>query len=140
MREKSMKNIKSELDDWMRAEYKRSDFGEIVRGKYATTQVDFAELTELLLAVIGEDDGIKFTHHSQRNFLADHRSGEWTYEIDNANQITLRYWLSELGNIEAAISNPPTVTTPKDRTELQDALLKGVTSLKTKVAALKDRQ
>ena len=30
-----MKKAKSELDDWMRPEYKRSDFGEIVRGKYA---------------------------------------------------------------------------------------------------------
>ena len=29
-----MKNIKSELNDWGRPEYKRSDFGEIVRGKY----------------------------------------------------------------------------------------------------------
>ena len=66
MREKSMKNIKSELNDWMRPEYKRSDFGELVRGKYAATQVDFAELTALLLACIGEDEGIKFIHHSNR--------------------------------------------------------------------------
>ena len=33
--EKSMKKAKSELNDWGRPEYKRSDFGEIVRGKYA---------------------------------------------------------------------------------------------------------
>jgi hypothetical protein len=26
---------KSELNDWLRPEYKRSDFGELVRGKYA---------------------------------------------------------------------------------------------------------
>ena len=26
---------KSELNDWGRAEYKRADFGELVRGKYA---------------------------------------------------------------------------------------------------------
>jgi hypothetical protein len=62
-----------------------------VRGKYATTQVDFAELTALLLSVIGEDEGIKFTHHSIGNYMADHGPDEWTYEIDNANQITLRY-------------------------------------------------
>ena len=127
-----MKNIKPELDDWGRPEYKRSDFGEVVRGKYAAAQVDFAELTGLLLAVIGEDDGIKFIHHSIGNSLADHYSGDWTYEIDNANQITLRCWLSEFGSVEEAISHPPVVMTPKDRTELQDALLKGVTNLKNK--------
>ena len=30
------KTKKSELNDWGRAEYKRSDLGELVRGKYAT--------------------------------------------------------------------------------------------------------
>lgn len=30
-----MKKAKSELNDWGRPEYKRSDFGELVRGKYA---------------------------------------------------------------------------------------------------------
>ena len=30
-----MKNAKSELNDWPRPEYKRSDFGELVCGKYA---------------------------------------------------------------------------------------------------------
>lgn len=30
-----MKKAKVELNDWLRPEYKRSDFGEIVRGKYA---------------------------------------------------------------------------------------------------------
>ena len=30
-----MKKSKSELRDWLRPEYKRSDFGEFVRGKYA---------------------------------------------------------------------------------------------------------
>ncbi|CDI03455.1 conserved hypothetical protein [Candidatus Competibacter denitrificans Run_A_D11] len=30
-----MKKIKSEMADELRSEYKRSDFGEIVRGKYA---------------------------------------------------------------------------------------------------------
>lgn len=129
-----MKNIKPELDDSMRAEYKRSDFGEIVRGKYAATQVDFAELTALLLTVIGEDDGIKFTHHSIGNYLADHRAGEWTYEIDNANQITLRYWLDPLRSLSEEISNPPCVITPKERSELQSALLGGVKKLKAKVS------
>jgi hypothetical protein len=30
-----MKKAMSELNDWPRPEYKRSDFGELVRGKYA---------------------------------------------------------------------------------------------------------
>ena len=135
-----MKNIKSELNDWGRPEYKRSDFGEIVRGKYASTQVEFAELAELLLTVIGEDEGIKFIHRSIGNYLADHSPAEWTYEIDNSNQITLRYWLSKFGNVGESISNPPTIMTPRERSEFQEALLKGVMSLKIKVAAIKDRQ
>jgi hypothetical protein len=30
-----MKKAKSEKTDWLRPEYRRSDFGELVRGKYA---------------------------------------------------------------------------------------------------------
>ena len=30
-----MKKVKSETNDWLRPEYKRSDLGPIVRGKYA---------------------------------------------------------------------------------------------------------
>ncbi|HEY2971886.1 MAG TPA: hypothetical protein VGJ48_05195 [Pyrinomonadaceae bacterium] len=135
-----MKNIKADPEDSLRSEYKRSDFGELVRGKYATTQVDFHQLTGALLTCIGEDEGVKFMHHSIGNYLAQHKPGDWTYEIDNAEQITLRYWRSEFGSIEEAISNPPTVTTSTERTELQDALHKGVMSLKTRVTALKERQ
>jgi hypothetical protein len=135
-----MKNIKSGLEDTMRPEYERSDFGELVRGKYAAAQVDFAELTALLLAVVGEDDGIKFIHHSLGNSLADHHFGDWTYEIDNANQITLRYWLNEFGSEEVSISNPPVVMTPSERTDLHRALLKGVTDLKLKVAARSEQE
>lgn len=36
-REKSTKKAKSELTDWSRPEYKRSDLGKIVRGKYASS-------------------------------------------------------------------------------------------------------
>jgi hypothetical protein len=135
-----MKNIKPELDDWGRPEYKRSDFGEVVRGKYAAAQVDFAELTALLLAVIGEDEAIKFIHHSIGNSLADHHFGDWTYEIDNSNQITLRYWLSEFRSIEEAISNPTVVMTPTERTNLHQALVKGVKDLKVKVAERTERE
>jgi hypothetical protein len=129
-----MKKAKSELNDWGRPEYKRSDFGELVRGKYAATQVDFAELTALLLACIGEDEGIRFAHHSIGNNLADHRSGEWKYEIDNANQIILRYWLDSLRNVSEETSNPPCVMTPKERSELQSALLEGVKKLRAKIS------
>ena len=94
-----MKNIKSELDDSLRPEYRRSDFDELVRGKFGVSQVEFAELAALLLSCIGEDEGMKFIHDSIRNRLADHSFGEWTYEIDNANQITLRYWLNAQSNI-----------------------------------------
>lgn len=31
-----MKRVKSELNDWLRPEYKRSDFGELVRSKYVS--------------------------------------------------------------------------------------------------------
>jgi hypothetical protein len=34
-REKSMKKAKSELHDWGQSDYKRSDLGQLVRGKYA---------------------------------------------------------------------------------------------------------
>lgn len=129
-----MKKVKSELNDWGRPEYRRSDFGEIIRGKYATTQVDFHQLTGALLACIGEDEGIQFIHHSIGNYMADHRSGEWMYEIDNANQITLRYWLDSLKNVSEEVSNPPCVMTTKERAELQEALLKGVTNLRAKAS------
>ncbi len=135
-----MKNIKADLEDSLRPEYKRSDFGEIIRGKYAATQVDFAELIALLLAVIGEDDGIKFIHHSMGNNVSDHHFGDWTYEIDNGNQITLRYRLNEFGSVEEAISNPTVVMTPKERMDLQQALLKGVSDLKVKVSARTERE
>lgn len=135
-----MKNIRSEVDDSLRPEYKRSDFGEIVRGKYAVTEVEFGQLLHSLLACIGEDEGIKFMHHSIGNSMADHKPGDWSYETDNANQVTLRYWLDEFGNIEEAVTNPTSVMTPQDRAELLSALSKGVEELRTKVAALKDRQ
>ncbi len=30
-----MKKVKSEANDWLRPEYKKSDLGQIIRGKYA---------------------------------------------------------------------------------------------------------
>lgn len=131
-----MKNVKQDVGDSLRPEYKRSDFGEMVRGKYAQTQVQFAELVRMLLACIGEDEGLTFTHHSSGNQLAGHKSGDWTYEFDNANQITLRYWLSEFNSLEESLSNPPCVITNDAGTELHNLLVDHVRALKTRVAAL----
>ena len=131
-----MKNIRQDLDKSLRPEYRRSDFGEMVRGKFATTQLEFFELVHLLLACIAEDVGLKFNRHSPGNILADHKRGDWTYELDNANQITLRYWLSEFGSIEEPISNPSCVITPQERSDLQNLLLDHVQALKNRVDAL----
>lgn len=131
-----MKNLRQDVDDTLRREYSRSDFGEMVRGKYARTQLEFAELVSLLLTCISEESGLKFTHHSPGNQLADHKAGDWTYELDNANQITLRHWLSEYGSIEELISNPPCVTTAHERSDLQKLLLAHVQALRNRVDAL----
>ena len=129
-----MKKVDPDIEDWMRPEYNRSDLGELVRGKYANTQLEFSELVRLLLACIGEDEDIHFTHHSPGNSLDKHQLGEWTYEIDNGNQITLRYWLGEFRSIEEAVTNSPLVTNPNERTKLQNLLQEHVRALKAKVA------
>ena len=99
-----MKNIRQDISDSLRSEYNRSDFGDMVRGKFAESQVEFAELVRILLACIGENEGLTFTHST--GHLTGHERGDWTYEIDNANQITLRYWASEFASLEERISNP----------------------------------
>ena len=129
-----MKNIKSELFDSLRSEYQRSDFGEIVRGKYAATQVDFHQLTNVLLTSIGEDEGVKILDQSMGQPLTPHQPGDWKYKIDKAQLITLRFWLSEFASIDQPLSNPTNVITSRDRRELQAALLKGMTVLRKKVA------
>jgi hypothetical protein len=131
-----MKNLRQDRGDSLRPEYTRSDFGEMAQGKYATTQLQFYELAQLLLACIGEDEGLTFTHHSAGNRLAGHNSGDWTYELDDANQITLRFWLNEIASIEEPISNPVSVTTPQERSELQNLLVSHVRALKTRVKEL----
>ncbi len=105
--------MKNSREDWLRPEYTRADFGEMLQGKYATTQLDFAEVADLLVACIGEDENLTFTRHSAGNYLAGHKPGDWTYEVDNANQITLRYWINEFRSIEEQISNPSCITTPQ---------------------------
>ena len=128
-----MKKISEELDDWLRPEYQRSELGELVRGKYALSQVDFAELVKLAIACIGEDEELRFEHHSLGNDRAGRRAGDWTYEIDNGNQVTLRYWSNEFGSLEELISNPPVITTSQELSELQNSLRKHVRILKEKV-------
>lgn len=127
-----MKSIRQNLDDSLRSEYKRSDFGELVQGKHAATQLAFAELVRLLLACVGEDEGLNFVHHSVGK-PAGRRSGDWTYELDAANKITLRYWSSDSESIEEPISNPPYVNNAQERSELQSLLFNYVRALKTRV-------
>lgn len=129
-----MKSIKPDYDD-LRPEYRRSDFGEMVRGKYAYVEFEFAGYARALLYCVAEDEGLKFTKHSQGDDRARRRRGDWTYEIDEANQITLRYWLSESSSIEEPISNPPSVSNPQLNAELQNLLTTHLRALKTKVAA-----
>jgi hypothetical protein len=131
-----MKNIRHDLDDELRPEYRRSDFGEIIQGKHATAQIEFAELVRLLLACVGEDEGLTFISHSLENQLVSHNPGDWVYEIDDANQITLRYWINEQGSIDESISNPCCITSPQERSELQSLLLKHVRALKAKAGTL----
>ena len=128
-----MKNIKREPEDSLRPEYQRSDFGELVRGKFAISQVDFLELTGLLLSCIGEDEGIKFKVRANGNVLPDHRRAEWTYEVDNHNRVILRYWKSSKTNLAENLSNPVAITSAKERKELQTVLKQGVKSLKAKI-------
>jgi hypothetical protein len=133
-----MKQISEAVDDWLRPEYKRSELGELVRGKYAATQVEFAELVNLAITCVGEDEKFHFEHHLPGNYRAGRKAGDWTYEIDNANQITLRCWLSEFGSVEEPISNPPSILTPQDREELLSLLAKHVRLLANRVSELND--
>ena len=136
--ERFMKKIEPEMDDWLRPEYKRSDFGEFVRGKYASKQLEFADLVRLLLGCLGEDQNVQFERHSEGKYLAGHKLGDWTYEIDNGNRITLRYWLNEFRSLEESVANPGSVTTPQERSELENLLLDHIQSLKAKVSELED--
>lgn len=128
-----MKNVRQDFVDSLRPEYSRSDFGEMVEGKYAATQTEFAELVRLLITCAGEDEGITFAHHSTGNSLAAHAVGDWTYELDNANQITLRYWLNEFSCVEESITNPPCLSTPEERSHLQKLIREHMRTLKARV-------
>jgi hypothetical protein len=75
---------------------------------------------------------VKFNNHS----AGSHKSDSWIYEIDKVNRITLRYWTSEFENIEEPISNPPSVTTPQERSDLQNLLTTHVLALKNRIDAL----
>src|SRR5690348_1851588 len=108
-----MKNIKQDVDDSLRPEYRRSDFGEIVRGKHTTAHVEFTELVRVLLVCIGEDENLTITCHSPGNHVAAHKSGDWTYEFDNANRVTLRFWLDEFESLEEPVTIPSRVITSR---------------------------
>ncbi|HKU76432.1 MAG TPA: hypothetical protein VJR02_21150 [Pyrinomonadaceae bacterium] len=131
-----MKNLKQDNSDSLRPEYRRSDFGNMVRGKYADAQVALPELAQLFLACIGEDAGLKFIYHSHGSNPNGHKPGDWTYECDNANQITLRYWVSEFSSIEEPVSNPTCVTTAQEKSDFHNLLVNHVQALRTRVDAL----
>jgi hypothetical protein len=132
-----MKNVRQDFADSLRPEYTRSDFGDMVEGKYANTQLEFAELVRLLLTCAGEDEGVTFIHHSAGKSLAGHKPGDWTYEADKANQITLRYWINEFRTLEEPITNSLCITTPQERLDLQKLILDRVRNLKARVDQLK---
>lgn len=123
-------DLESQIKD-LRSEYRRSDFLHFVRG--AGTEIELAERIALLLGCIGEEEHINFSHHSIGNYLAEHQEGDWTYEIDNANQVTLRHWFSSKGSIAVNLTNPPVIITAEDNHNLIEALATGVRTLQTKV-------
>jgi hypothetical protein len=131
-----MKNINQDLSDSLRPEYRRPDFGEMVRGKHAKSQVEFAELVRLLLTCIGEDEGLTFIPQSPGQHVAISQRGDWTYEVGDANQITFRWWLNETECLEEAIVNAPGVTDDQGRSELQSRLLHHIHALRSRVDAL----
>ena len=131
-----MKNIKRDLDDSLRPEYRRSDFGEMVRGKHATTQVEFTELVRLLIACIGEDESLTISYHSTGNQVTTRKRGDWTYEFDPACQVTLRFWLNDFENLDEAAAIPPRVIASRERLDLKDLLLQHVRNLKARVNEL----
>lgn len=126
-----MKNVKQELGDALRPEYTRSDLGELIQGKFAETRMDFAQVVGLLLTCIGEDEEIQFIFRPSH--VSDRRQGDWTYEIDDANQITLRYWLNEFRSLDEPIANSPDNANSQDRMKLQNLLLTHVRNLKTRL-------
>lgn len=129
-----MKNVKQEFDDSLRPEYRRSDLGELIQGKFADARMDFNDVVGLSLSCIGEEEDVHFVPRS--NHLSDRKKGDWTYEVDNASQITLRYWLSEFENLQEPVLNSPCVTNAQDRSKLQNLLLSHLHSLKARVMAL----
>ena len=132
-----MKNVRQDLNDSLRPEYRRSDFGEMVEGKYAYTQLEFADLVHLLATCAGEDETVNLVPYPMGNHLADHKQGDWTYEINNANQITLRYWLNEFRSIEEPLTNPHCITTPEERSELKKLIQHHLRTLKARVDQIK---
>ena len=92
------------------------------------------ELTGLLLACIAEDEGLEFKYHSHASVFADRTQGDWTYEADNHNQVTLRYWRNPTTSFAEKVSNPVAVSNAEERKELQAALTQGVQNLKAKIS------
>jgi hypothetical protein len=129
-----MKNIKQDYDD-LRPEYTRADFAGSVRGKFAYDELDFASFARAAVVCVGEDEELSFIPHSRPGARVDRRRGDWTYEINDSNQITLRYWLTARASIDEPMSNAPSVSNPQLRDELHSLLTTHIRALKAKVAA-----
>ena len=74
-RERSMKKAKTELNDWLRPEYKRSDFGELVRGKYANRirkSTNVIVLDPQVAEVFPNDEAV---NNALRGLMGDTRLG-----------------------------------------------------------------
>lgn len=128
-----MKNLRPDFNDSLRPEYRRSDFGKMVRGGYAPTQVEFAELVSLLMACIGEDEGVTLTKQSINNSPGS--QGDWTYEINEGNQITLRYWNTEFGSLQESITYPTSISTYQQMSDLKTLIQEHFRSLQLKARA-----
>ena len=85
----------------------------------------------LLLACIGEDEGVEFIQ-----LPSTRKAGDWTYEIEDINHITLHYWITQHRSFEESIPNACCANTPRERAALQSLLLQYVRALKAKVSAL----
>src|SRR6185503_5691173 len=117
-----MKNVKQDYDDDLRPEYTRFDFANSVRGKYAYVELDFVSFASAAVVCVGEIEELRFIPHSVGDDRVRRRRGDWTYQIDDANQITLRFWLNTTSSIDEPMSNPPSVNNPQLREELQNLL------------------
>jgi len=90
-----MKKVQSELNDWLRPEYNRSDFEEITRGKYARrirASTNVVVLDPQIAKVFPNDESALIsglTNRAERTLFEGNYSGR-----DKLRVSTRRSWLS----------------------------------------------